>query len=198
MSSPDDPYAQHDADPEAVTRAVPRVDGDPYASPQQQPSDASSGSYEQPTQAQQYGFYDPSGRQPGSADQWGAPVYGTPPPEQYGYQGQQGNGYTPYPYGQQNPYGQPQYPYAAGPGGIYAPTNQGQGVAIAALVCGILSLLCGISAIAGVICGIIGISQAKKSGNSSAKVMSIVGLVISALVIVGMAALFIGLAASGS
>jgi hypothetical protein len=94
--------------------------------------------------------------QPG-APQYGAPQYGPPP------------GYPPqYPYG---------YPYG------YPPRGGTNGMAIAAMVCGICGFLCLVPGIVGIILGFISLPQIKRS-QQSGRGMAIAGIVVGALWIV--------------
>jgi hypothetical protein len=71
---------------------------------------------------------------------------------------------------------QPQYQY---PGPAPAPTN---GLAVAALVCGILGFFTGLSAIPAVICGHVALSQLRRTGGEG-RGMAIAGLVTGYIVI---------------
>ncbi len=143
---------------------------DPYAPPPNQPN------HEQETRAMP---------PVDSTQPWGnaGNPYGTPPLGQEGRNPWQDRAYGQAPYATGNAMPPAQYgPY---PGGIYAPTRTAQGLSIAALVCGILGLFCFVTSIPAIICGIIGLQRANKENDGSAKVMSIVGIVLGALVVIG-------------
>jgi hypothetical protein len=82
----------------------------------------------------------------------------------------------PYPAGQYPP--QNQYP-TQGQYPAPAPTN---GLAVAALVCGILGFFTGLSAIAAVICGHVSLSQLRRTGGEG-RGMAIAGLITGYIVI---------------
>lgn len=113
-----------------------------------------------------------------------------PPPPGYG-----GQAPPPYPYPPQaNPYGQPQ-PYAAAAYGYAAP-QQGNGMAVAALVLGIVSLVLSwvpffdwiLGALA-IIFGAIGMSAAKQRGGAG-RGMAVAGLVLG-IITVALGVLFV-------
>ena len=121
----------------------------------------------------------------------------TPPPEQPGQQpyGQEpGRQPAQQPYGEQ-PYGQPApgQPSSGGPSYGQQPPTEKRGLAIAALVLGILALLgCWIPVLnigsiimglVGLILGIVAIAKASK-GEAGGKVMAMVGAALSVLAIV--------------
>lgn len=115
--------------------------------------------------------------QPGYGQQ-DQPGYGQGQPG-YGQQGQSG-------YGQ----GQPGYGGAADPGYGQPPRSAGKGLAIAALVCGILALLTSwtviggvVLGIAAVICGIVAMVKANK-GTGGGKGMAVAGIVTGILGII--------------
>jgi hypothetical protein len=114
------------------------------------------------------------------------PQFGAPPPEG-----------TP-PYGPVPPqFGAPQYgappgyppPYAYGYG---YPQPQGgtNGMAIAAMVCGICGFACLIPGLVGIILGIVSLPQIKRRGQSG-RGMAIAGIVMGSLWIVGFVVLVI-------
>ncbi|MFC5140736.1 DUF4190 domain-containing protein [Actinomycetospora rhizophila] len=112
------------------------------------------------------------------------------------------------PYGQPNPYAQdpygqpyPQDPYSGYPSGAYSPYPQGpytpasygaypsgpavSGLAVAALVCGILGFFtAGVASIAAVICGHLAWRETS-SGQNTGHGMTIAGLVLGYIPIVG-------------
>lgn len=160
--------------------------------------------------AQQYGNDQYGNRGYGNQSQYGDQPYGN---DQYGHQGQQG-------YGNQG-YGNDQYGHQAyGPGGANNPTyyqndynqqgygNQdyygngkpaGNGLGIASLVLGIIGILTfwffglgGLVGLVGLILGIVALTKLRKTPGAS-KAMPIVGIILSALSIIGgilMAAFF--------
>lgn len=140
--------------------------GDPY---QQQPPQQQS-PYGQPPQQSPYG-------QPQQPSPYGQPPqYGQPQQPQYG----------------QPPYGQVQYPAPYGygyPAGQAVKTN---GLAIAALVCGLGGLVVGVTAPVGVGLGIAALVQIKRRGESGT------GLAVGGIVVGGLVTLFgIGLLVIG-
>jgi len=109
------------------------------------------------------------------------PTYGQQPPArqqpQYGQQ-------PPFPVQpQQAPYGQVQYPAAYGYGYGYPGTTQVKtnGLAIAAMVCGLGGLVVGVSAPVGVGLGIAALVQIKRRGESGTA-QAIVGIVVGGLI----------------
>jgi hypothetical protein len=134
----------------------------------------------------QPGYGQPSYGQP----QYGQPQYGQP---QYGQPG----------YGQA-PYGQPQYgapgqPYGQAPAYPYgeAPAQQSNGLAVAALVCGIIGFFCGLTAIAAIPLGIVGLRRSRELGGTG-RGMAIAGLVLGCVVVVLSVVVIAVLLASGS
>lgn len=106
----------------------------------------------------------------------GTPPYGPVPP-QFGAP----------PYG--TPAGYPPPPYTYGYG--YAPQQGGtNGMAIAAMVCGICGFACLVPGLVGIILGIVALPQIKRSGQSG-RGMAIAGIVVGALWIVGFVVLVI-------
>ncbi len=130
----------------------------------------------------------------------GAPPQGPPvgPPGPYGQ--------PQAPYGQpQPPYGQPQAPYGRGAGASYGgyatpvtpgPTNNG--LAVAALVLGILTYFClgPLGAIPAIILGILGLRDARQSGVGRG--MSIAGIALGAVGLVVWTLMIVLLIAAGS
>lgn len=84
------------------------------------------------------------------------PQYGPPP------------GYPPYPYGYV-----PGYPYLR-------PQSGTNGLAIAAMICGICGFLCGVPAVIGIILGIVSLPQIKQT-QQSGRGMAIAGIVTGSL-----------------
>jgi hypothetical protein len=123
---------------------------------------------------------------PGASQTLRAPQPGSVPPAQFpagGYPPQPPAGRPQYPAGQpQYPYNQqyPQYgayPYPYG----YPPPQPGtNGLAIAAMVCGICGFLCAVPGLVGVILGIISLPQIKRS-QQSGRGMAIAGIVVGSL-----------------
>ena len=143
-----------------------------YEQSQHQPAQ-----YQQP-QNQQVQYGQPQYGQP----QYGQPQYGQPQNRQAQYQPPQ---YQPPQY-QQPPYGQQYY---AQPVYGARPEAPGNGLCIAGMVCGILSLLflCSsflslVPAILGIVLSAVGLSKAKKAGVKNG--MAIAGLVTSSLALV--------------
>ncbi len=134
----------------------------PY--PQQQP-------YQQQHQQPTYGQQPPFPVQPQQQPQ--QPAYGQQPP--FPVQPQQQP--------QQPAYGQVQYPAAYGYGYGYPGTTQVKtnGLAIAAMVCGLGGLVVGISAPVGVGLGIAALVQIKRRGESGTA-QAIVGIVVGGLI----------------
>jgi hypothetical protein len=115
------------------------------------------------------------GQKPPS-DPPGQPPYGQPQYPQPSYGDQQ-------PYGEPQPYGQPQYgqqPYGQQP---YGQPQQSKGLAITALVLGILALLSswffvgGALGLIAIVIGIIAVMQASK-GKAGGKGMAITGVIL--------------------
>ncbi|TDD46811.1 DUF4190 domain-containing protein [Kribbella antibiotica] len=218
MSQP--PYGQEPDRPQDTPRSFPN-----YARPSEPPQDATqplptSDPTQQlptqpapPAQPPQSGWVAP-GSTPGQAP-YGQPSgqtpYGPPPPVQppYGQPPvqqpvqQPGYGQAPgqAPYGQQQPgygqpgYGQPGYPAAYGYGYPAQGGNGTNSLAIASLVCGLGSLMIGISAPFGVGLGIAALVQLKRRPQDG-KGMAITGIISGAIVTVGgglLIALFVGL-----
>lgn len=167
---------------DSTTRKVPHMT-DPYDPTQgYRPDlnkDASSG--------QDSSGYDNGAYGSGGFDNGGYPQQAYPPPPQYGQ--------TYDPYGSQYP--------AAGP--AYGPPNQGfaspqfgqpgypnpmagqrtNGLAIAALVCGLLPFFC-VTSIIAIILGHIGLSQVKNSnGAESGEGLALAGLILGYVFVVG-------------
>jgi Domain of unknown function (DUF4190) len=140
----------------------PAGEPDPFAPPPAAPqSDAASGqAWPGAAPLPQYG-------QP----QYGQAQYGQP---QYG----QPQGYPQYPYGQQN--------Y----GGYPPPKAGNNGMAIAAMICGICGFLCLIPGVVGIILGAVSLSQIKRS-QQGGRGMAITGIVVGSLWIVAFVLLVI-------
>lgn len=105
---------------------------------------------------------------PGAAQQqppYGQAQYGQ---QQYG----QAQGYPQYPYGQQ------------GYGGYPPPKSGNNGLAIAAMICGICGFLCLIPSVVGIVLGTVSLSQIKRT-QQGGRGMAITGIVVGALWIVG-------------
>lgn len=98
--------------------------------------------------------------------QYGVPQYGAPP------------GYPPNPYG---------YGYGYG-----YPTQQGgtNGMAIAAMICGICGFACLVPGLVGIILGIVSLPQIKRNGQSG-RGMAIAGIVLGGLWILGLVLLLV-------
>ena len=169
----------------------------PYSPPTPHEAPDSSGlaPYSDPYQS------DPYSSEPYSSSAYGPSPYGPAPydsgshgPGGYGQPyGQAPYGQSPYgqnPYGQnpygQNPYGQAPYgqnPYGQG----YPPARPTSGLAIAALVCGIVGFFtAGLASIPAVICGHMAWRETS-SGTHSGHGMAIAGLVLGYLQILGWA-----------
>ena len=91
-------------------------------------------------------------------------------------------------YGQQQ-YGQaqgyPQYPYGQQGYGAYPPPKSGNnGLAIAAMICGICGFLCLIPSVVGIVLGTVSLSQIKRT-QQGGRGMAITGIVVGSLWIVG-------------
>jgi len=117
----------------------------------------------------------PADPQPGAIP--GQPLYGTGAQPGYPPPYPQPAGYPPqyqYPYG----YGYPQQPSG---------TN---GLAIAAMICGICGFLCVLPGVVGIILGIVSLPQIKRS-QQSGRGMAIAGIVMGALWIVGFVLLIV-------
>jgi hypothetical protein len=112
----------------------------------------------------------PYGGAPGNPPPYGS--YPPPPPPPYGYGYGPGPESGPYgqPYGMQNPYGAMPYGYG------YPTTRPTNGMAIAALVCGICGFLCYVPGIVGIILGIIALNDINRTGRRG-KGMAIAGIV---------------------
>jgi hypothetical protein len=116
------------------------------------------------------------------------PGYGPPPP---GY-GPPPPGYGPPPPG----YGPPPPGYGQPPGSPYGQwqpypqQRRTNGLAIAALVCGILGGCFGITGIVAIVLGAVALGQIKQSGQEG-KGLAIAGIVLGALWIVALAAIFL-------
>lgn len=189
----------------------------PYGSdperPQDRPQDATRPLPISSGQDQQYGQY-------GQGQQYGQSTYGQSTYGQatYGQAGQGQYGQQPYGQGQygQAQYGQRQYgqgqhgqgqygaqygqtPYAPGVYGGYGYGGSGgtNGLATAALVCGLGGLVIGISAPVGIGLGIAALVQIKRR-NQDGKGMAIAGLVIGSLITLGYLLLFVFLIVLGS
>lgn len=154
-----------------------------------------------PAYGQQPSYQPPSYPQPDYSQQ--QPGYPPPPPGQPGPYSQPMYGGQP---GQPAPYSQPMYgaqpgmypagPYA--PGMVMAPPARRGGVAIAALILGILSLVISFLTIldipliiAGIVCGAIGLT-------GSRKIMSAIGLGLSVLGVVAVVLWFIYFVRNGA
>jgi len=143
------------------------------------------GSFGQPgNTGQPGGFSDPGGAgQPGYAEPgYGQPGYGQPGYGQQGY-GQQGYGQPgygqPVSYGQQG-YGQPGYgqPMPGWSPGSGYPVTGTNGLAIAALVCGLAQLVLGIlTGIPAIILGHLARKQIRRTGEQGAG-MALAGLIL--------------------
>ncbi|MFC4059935.1 DUF4190 domain-containing protein [Planomonospora corallina] len=128
---------------------------------------------------------------------------GYEPPKGGGYGPPGGNGgYGGPPAGGYDPYGYDPYAYGAPP-----PPRPNNGMAVAALVLGIVGLFaCGVTSIVGIVLGHVSLSQIKRTGEEG-RGMAIAGLVLSyvgvaawvavALLYLGMLGLFFGAAYSG-
>ena len=105
----------------------------------------------------------------------GTPPYGPMPP-QFGA-----------PYGVPPGY-PPPYPYGYG----YAPPQQGgtNGMAIAAMVCGICGFVCLVPGLVAIVLGIVALPQIKRSGQSG-RGMAITGIVMGGLWILGFVLLIV-------
>ncbi|NIK54847.1 DUF4190 domain-containing protein [Kribbella shirazensis] len=173
--------------PQDTTRPLPAAPGQgqqPWVTPGQP-----SYGQQPPQYGQQPGQY---GQQPG---QYGQSTYGQSTYGQAG-QGQYGQGQ----YGQQAQYGaqyaQGQYGYGYGGYG-YNGSGGTNGLATAALVCGLGGLVIGISAPVGIGLGIAALVQIKRR-NQDGKGMAIAGLVIGSLITIGYLLLFVFLIVLGS
>jgi hypothetical protein len=163
---------------------------EPYSSSGDGPSPyGPAGPYDSGYGSAPYG-QDQYGQNPYGANQYGASQYGQNP---YG-----GNQYGQNPYGGsqygQNQYAQPAYgqsqygqPYPGPYAQSYPPTRPVSGLAVAALVCGIVGFFtAGIASIPAVICGHMAWRETS-SGTHSGHGMAIAGLVLGYLQIVGWA-----------
>ena len=120
-------------------------------------------------------FAPPPGPVPGQPGQQGQPWYGPAPQPGFGPP----PGYPPpYQYG---------YPYGYPP-----PRSGANGMAIAAMVCGLCGFLCLVPGVVGIILGIVSLPQIKRS-QQSGRGMAITGIVVGSLWIV----LFVLLVALG-
>jgi len=141
----------------------------------------------------QYPGQDPAGGEPG-APGYGAPVPNGQPPAPPAYPGQGAPG-GPGPgwyqasdgrwYQQTQPPGYAQPP-ALAHGAIYPYPNQPStnGMAVAALVCSLAGLLCGIGAILGIVFGFVARSQIRQSGGTQkGDGMALAGIIIGFAVI---------------
>ncbi|HEU4676715.1 MAG TPA: DUF4190 domain-containing protein [Motilibacteraceae bacterium] len=159
---------------------------DPYRRPEEGGSGQPQPGYGQP-QYGQPGYEQPSYGQPQYGQpQYGQPQYGQP---QYG-QPQYGQPQYGQPQYGQPGYGQPQYgapgqPYGQAPAYPYgeAPAKQSNGLAVAALVCGIIGFFCGLTAIAAIPLGIVGLRRSRELGGTG-RGMAIAGLVLGCVVVV--------------
>lgn len=136
-------------------------------------------------------YSDPYQSDPYSSSPSGPSPYGPPTPYPSGNQGQAPYGQSQYNQYGQAPYGQNQYgqPYgAAGPyAPPYPPTRPVSGLAIAALVCGIVGFFtAGLASIPAVICGHMAWRETS-SGTHSGHGMAIAGLALGYLQILGWA-----------
>jgi len=173
----------------------------PYSPPTPYPEPSAPDSlglapYSDPYQSDPYS----SGSEPYSSGAYGPSPYGPPTPYPSGNQGQAPYGQAPYGQGQynqgqynqygQNQYGQNQYaqPYGSGPyAQAYPPTRPVSGLAIAALVCGIVGFFtAGLASIPAVICGHMAWRETS-SGTHSGHGMAIAGLALGYLQILGWA-----------
>jgi hypothetical protein len=171
----------------------------PYSPPTPYPEPSAPDSlglapYSDPYQSDPYS----SGSEPYSSSAYGPSPYGPPTPYPSGNQGQAPYGQAPYgqnQYGQYNQYGQSQYgqnqydqPYGAGPyAQAYPPSRPVSGLAIAALVCGIVGFFtAGLASIPAVICGHMAWRETS-SGTHSGHGMAIAGLALGYLQILGWA-----------
>ena len=112
------------------------------------------------------------------------PGYSAPPPQPPYGTGQ-------WEYGTQAGYQQPYYGYGA-------PQTPGtNGLAIAAMVCGICGFLCLIPAVVGVILGTVSLPQIKRSGQGG-RGMAITGIVMGSLWVVGFVLLIVFSVSNGS
>jgi Domain of unknown function (DUF4190) len=147
----------------------PAGEPDPFAPPPFAPqSDAAPGQQAWPGAAPQ----PPYGQQPQYGQPQGYPQQGYPQP---GYQQQ---GYPQYPYGQQG-YGYPP-----------PPKTGNNGLAIAAMICGICGFLCLIPGVVGIILGAAALPRIKRS-QQSGRGMAIAGIVVGSLWIVAFILLLI-------
>ncbi|GGK69651.1 DUF4190 domain-containing protein [Nocardia camponoti] len=126
------------------------------------------------------------------------PQYPTAPPPSAPQYPQQ-------PYGQPQPYpGQPAYGAPYQPYGYAQPQAQGtNGMAIASLVTSLTGLVtCGLGGIVGLILGFIALNQTKEPGQEAGRGLAIAGVIIGALMTIGIVVWFvfliIGLAGSSS
>lgn len=129
-----------------------------------------------------YGSYgNGNGSGSGGGGEFGPPVEDARPGEMPpGYPNQPPYGTGQWQYGTQTGYQQPYY-Y----GGYGNPQTPGtNGLAVAAMVCGICGFLCLIPGLVGVILGAVSLPQIKRSGQAGRN-MAIAGIVTGALWIVG-------------
>ena len=112
----------------------------------------------------------------------GAPTSGPAPGW---WQASDGNWYPPE---QQPGYGAPTMPY--GYGYAMPQSQQTNNLAIASLVCSLLSLACGITWILGIIFGHISLNQIKRTGEGG-RGMAVAGLVIGYLCLAAFVAFFV-------
>jgi hypothetical protein len=168
----------------------------PYSPPTPYPEPSAPDSlglapYSDPYQSDPYS----PGSEPYSSSAYGPSPYGPPTPYPSGNQGQAPYGQAPYGQGQYgqnqyNQYGQSQYgqPYGPGPyAQAYPPSRPVSGLAIAALVCGIVGFFtAGLASIPAVICGHMAWRETS-SGTHSGHGMAIAGLALGYLQILGWA-----------
>jgi hypothetical protein len=185
------------ADPTAAAIPTPAADPAFPAGPAVPPQayDLQPPSYPlQPGYPPQPGYAQPGYAQPGYAQ----PGYAQPGYAQPGYAQPAGYGYPPAGYASQPGYPPAGYPFPPGyPAypGYPPPADRGfNGMAIAALVCGIIPIFSGIL---GIVFGIIALVQIRKKGQRG-RPMAIVGLVLAGLWLLGiMTAVIVGLATAG-
>jgi hypothetical protein len=162
--------------PEQPAARAEAPDPDPDSAPSAQPEGIPGQSG---PEAQQYA-------QPGSDDGFGPPPlqpeFGQAPPQPgFGAPGQ-GYGYPPPQYPQQapqSPYGDP-YGNPYGYYGYQPPISGTNGMAIAAMVCGICGFLCLLPGLVGIILGIVSLPQIKRT-QQSGRGMAITGIVVGSL-----------------
>jgi hypothetical protein len=181
-----DPASPEDRrDPGPQDAPTPYTPAAPYEDPYASSSGGSahpSAPRSDPSQYGQHQQYDPS--QYGQQQQYDPSQYG----QQYGQQQYGQQGYGQQGYGQQSwdqGYGQQQWGQQPAYGGYAAAGPPASGLAIAALVCGILGLFTGgITSIPAVICGHLAWPDTK-SGRATGHGMTVAGLVLGYLLIVG-------------